>query len=142
MFRDRLPYICIAMYYIEYLSQTISLYLFTCLSVVRLYAVVSPLQHRCGSTLGKLKCLVVVLAVTIGSACATLNLASILTLQDIAAKKTCRLSVSDSVRRVSRVHTYCKSSHPHTCFSSALSHTGMLKCSNHCTFEGKAPKFQ
>ena len=98
MFRDRLPYSCIAMYYIQYLSQTTSLYLFTCLSVVRLYSVVSPLQHRCGSSsLGKLKCLVVVLAVTVGSACATLNLASILTLQDIAAKKTCRLSVSDSV---------------------------------------------
>ena len=100
MWRDMFPYVCIAMCYIQYISQATSLYLFTHLSVERLHAVASPFQHRYHTALGsmsKAKCVLIIIAFSIGSVCATLNLAAILTFQEFTVKQTCRLSVSDSV---------------------------------------------
>ena len=95
--RDNIPYLCIVMYYIQYLSQTTSLYLLSCLSFERLYAVVSPVHYRCSKKArGHYKRITIVIAFLVGSVGSTLNLSAVLTMKDDVVQRTCRLAVSKS----------------------------------------------
>ena len=95
--RDNAPYVCIAMYYVQYLSQTMTLHLLSYVSLERLFAIISPFCYQHGKKArGHYKSIAVVIALLVGSVCSTLNLVAVLTMRDDRVKQTCHLAVSDS----------------------------------------------
>ena len=134
--RDNVPYLCIVMYFIQYLTQTTSLYLLTCLSVERLYAVISPINYRHGNNIsGQYKCVAMVTALVVASVCSTLNLATVLTMRNDKVKQTCRLSVSDSAEELLGLMVLSKNTDSSFHICPALYSAGVLQCSNYSALE-------
>ena len=97
LWKDKFSYMCLAMHFIQALSQTMSLYLLSGISLERLYAIVSPIRYRRNiKKRGYRICMLVVMALVVCAVCYTLNIVSVLTMQDDTVRQTCRLSVSDS----------------------------------------------
>ena len=86
------------MYYAQYISHSISLYLVMCLALARLYAVTSPLQYNQRKSAGSRHIAAsIITAVLMGTLCATLNLVAVFTMKNTSVHTSCMLYIPDAV---------------------------------------------